>query len=310
MNNYCAVCAQEAGVAAQQVENRADTFKITCPRCGSYTVDQVAGIYAIQHTIGPERALLSGVLRRLTIQGQSPPFIGDLKDIQQLLGAAARPSRSFIDTVEELLLLLASRIGSFFETLKFDKETDYPLLFLRDAGEMNGFIVTAIEMGLLKAEGNQIRISPTGWKRVDELKKHQPKSKQAFVAMWFDPKLDDAWKNGLQPGIESSGYYKAFRIDRKEHNEKIDDQIIAEIRQSGLIVADFTGDRGGVYFEAGYAKGLGLPVIWTCRKDWLDRLHFDTEHYNHIVWSTPDELKTKLNNRIAATVLPPQNLRE
>jgi len=67
--------------------------------------------------------------------------------------------------------------------------------------------------------------------------------------------------------------------NRLEHNEKIDDLIVAEIRKSGLVVADFTGDRGGVYFEAGYARGLGLPVIWPCRKDWLEKLHFDTEHY-------------------------------
>jgi nucleoside 2-deoxyribosyltransferase len=124
--------------------------------------------------------------------------------------------------------------------------------------------------------------------------------------MWFAEEMDDAWANGFQPGVESGGHFKAVRIDRLEHNDKIDDMIVAEIRRSGLMVADFTGDRGGVYFEAGYAKGLGLPVIWTCRQDWMDSLHFDTEHYNHIVWTTPDELRTKLSNRIAATVIPPK----
>ena len=34
------------------------------------------------------------------------------------------------------------------------------------------------------------------------------------------------------------------------------------------MVCDLTGYRGGVYFEAGFASGLGLPVIYTCRKDW------------------------------------------
>ena len=79
--------------------------------------------------------------------------------------------------------------------------------------------------------------------------------------------------------------------------------IVAEIRRSSLLVADFTGHRGGVYFEAGLAMGLGIPVIWTCRTDCVSELHFDTRQYNHIVWTDVPELKTKLVNRIAATVV-------
>jgi hypothetical protein len=50
--------------------------------------------------------------------------------------------------------------------------------------------------------------------------------------------------------------------------------MISQIRRSKFLIADFTGHRGGVYFEAGYAMGLGLPVFWTCRRDDLDKLHF------------------------------------
>ena len=99
---------------------------------------------------------------------------------------------------------------------------------------------------------------------------------------------------------------EAQRIDRKEHSNKIDDEIIAEIRRSRFVVADFTCERekvrGGVYYEAGFALGLGLPVIWTCRKDCLDYLHFDTRQYNHIVWETPEELYARLKARIGAFI--------
>ena len=60
-----------------------------------------------------------------------------------------------------------------------------------------------------------------------------------------------------------------------EHSGKIDDRIIAEIRTAGLVVADFTGSRGGVYYEAGFASGLGIPVIWSCREDHLDQLYWN-----------------------------------
>ena len=130
-------------------------------------------------------------------------------------------------------------------------------------------------------------------------------SSQAFVAMWFDKSMDDASKYGIEKAIEDAGYVP-LRIDRKEHINKIDDEIIAEIRRSRFVVADFThgdeGVRGGVYYEAGFAHGLDLPVIFTCREDAVEALHFDTEHYNHIVWTTPEELREKLKNRILAVI--------
>ena len=74
--------------------------------------------------------------------------------------------------------------------------------------------------------------------------------------MWFDKTMDNFFFNGIQPAIEHDGT-KCIRIDFKEHNNKICDEIIAEIRRSRYLVADFTGNRGGVYYEAGFAYGLG-----------------------------------------------------
>ena len=97
-----------------------------------------------------------------------------------------------------------------------------------------------------------------------------------------------------------------LRIDRKPDVDKIDDEIIAEIRRSRFLVADFThgdkGARGGVYYEAGFAYGLGKPVIYTCRADMVDYLHFDTRQYAHILWETPEELREGLKNKIVARI--------
>jgi nucleoside 2-deoxyribosyltransferase len=143
-----------------------------------------------------------------------------------------------------------------------------------------------------------------GLRRLDQLQRTAPNARQAFVAMWFDTSLDVAWTDGFRPGIEASQYFTAVRVDAIEHSGKIDDRIVAEIRRSGLLVADFTGDRGGVYFEAGLAQGLGIPVIWTCRDDYTGKLHFDTRQYNHIVWKDASDIRTRLENRISATLLP------
>ncbi|MGN6207331.1 hypothetical protein [Asticcacaulis sp.] len=154
-------------------------------------------------------------------------------------------------------------------------------------------------------------ISASGYMRIDALTEVNSNSNQAFVAMWFDPSLDASYENAIEPAIREAGYEP--RIIRKvEHNNKIDDEIIAEIRRSKFVIADFTCGfskdgseaiaRGGVYYEAGFAQGLGLPVIWTCHEDIISHVHFDTRQYNHIVWKDVADLKEKLLNRIRATI--------
>lgn len=130
-------------------------------------------------------------------------------------------------------------------------------------------------------------------------------SETAFVAMWFSPDMTSTYDEGIAPAVEELGY-RPVRIDRQEHNNKIDDEIIAEIRRARFIIADFScgpdGVRGGVYYEAGFAAGLGIPVIHTVRETDVGTLHFDTRQINHIVWSNSPDLRYKLVNRIGATL--------
>jgi hypothetical protein len=126
-------------------------------------------------------------------------------------------------------------------------------------------------------------------------------SKNCFVAMWFDERMAQSFEKGFSLGIMQAGY-TPIRIDGVHHNNKIDDEIIAHIRSSAFIVADFTGQRGGVYFEAGFAMGLGLPIVWTCHKDEVTELHFDVRQYNCLTWNDPEKLARDLKNRIEATI--------
>ena len=165
--------------------------------------------------------------------------------------------------------------------------------------------------GYVRAQSQDFRrggscvLTVAGYDRLAALAASHTPSTQAFVAMWFHPSTQDAWEDGIRPGIVAAGYVP-LRIDQKEHANRIDDEIIAEIRKSRFVVADFThgesGPRGGVYYEAGFAHGLGIPVIFTCRSDILDELHFDTRQYNHIDWETPQELCERLTKRICAVV--------
>jgi hypothetical protein len=144
-------------------------------------------------------------------------------------------------------------------------------------------------------------VSPKGLLAAEALGESHSSSPQGFVAMNFDVALNDAWSNGFDPGIRAAGFYP-FRIDDKDYVGGITDEIMAEIRRSRFVVADYTGQKSGVYFEAGFALGLGRPVIPTCRADEIDKLHFDIRHLNTLRWGTPQELADGLTKRIRAVV--------
>ena len=148
-------------------------------------------------------------------------------------------------------------------------------------------------------------LSVPGYTHLDELRKAVPDSPTVFVAMWFDPSMNEAYEKGIKPAIEQAGYEPVrIDIDRGDHLGKIDDQIIGELRRARFVVADFTrdkeGSRGSVYYEAGFAHGLGLDVLFTCHEDWIRKADFDTRQYSHIVWKEPEDLQKSVREKILA----------
>jgi hypothetical protein len=182
------------------------------------------------------------------------------------------------------------------------------------AQELYGLIRSLTNEGILAMENERFILAPAGFRRMEMIDVGGASTDQAFVAMWFSADVDDAFIYGIEPGLNDAGF-RAFRIDRKEHSNKIDDEIIAEIKRSRFLVADFTCGistdkdgavtaiaRGGVYYEAGFAQGLNMPVIWTVREDQIGLVHFDTRQFNHITWSDPADLKVKLTRRVLAVL--------
>ena len=127
---------------------------------------------------------------------------------------------------------------------------------------------------------------PKGYDRLQQLQQIRQDSTTCFVAMWFNPaEMDNVYKHAIKLAIEYkeegkvNSRFKAVKINDVEHINDINDEIIATIRRSRFMVCDLTGYRGGVYFEAGFAHGLGIPVIYTCRDDWCheDKLRDDQD---------------------------------
>ena len=157
----------------------------------------------------------------------------------------------------------------------------------------------------LAKKSDGLVITPAGWQQIEDWKLNPSQSEKAFIAMSFAKDLLAFFHKGIEPGIRAAGY-EAIRVDRIEHVNRIDDEIFAMIRKTKFVVADFTGNSMGVYFEAGFAQGLGRKVIWTVREDSLKQIHFDMRQFNFITWREK-ELETfakALQNRIEGTIEP------
>lgn len=127
-------------------------------------------------------------------------------------------------------------------------------------------------------------------------------SNKCFIAMSFGSGMEETRKS-IKTVVQRNGF-EPILIDEQniESTQTINDAIIAALRSSKFCIADFTQQKDGVYFESGFAAGLGKPVIYTCHKEHFDKTHFDTNHFPHIIYSSLSELNNKLEEKINAWI--------
>jgi hypothetical protein len=293
----CEVCVDHQ---AATIPSDLDGVHQNCPRCGEFKLSRTVSTI-IRRGLGTDkRARLSGWVREQNRVGSIPTITTANLDkiLARPIPSVAERATALLIEAEQGLINLGDRFNItdprfLAATYSSNKQDVFLLLnILRDQGLAEG-----------KAVGGECEILPRGYMQLDEMKKHTSNSSQGFVAMWFHNDLERIYSNGFEVGILTAGY-DPIRVDRVEHISKIDDEIIRQINASKFVVADFTGHRGGVYFEAGYALGLGLPVFWTCSKDDMRELHFDIRQFNCIDWTTPEELANRLSVRLEAVLGP------
>jgi nucleoside 2-deoxyribosyltransferase len=299
----CPVCKlAEQSVAESDYGERKS---LQCPRCGVFTITGTAEAMARSRDLGPK---ISAWIRGHAESGQPPPIITSetFKETSGLLPDYTVPEKQLL-----LLRALARRSKYPGEEFVLTPALDYPLAWAAGANEFRFHLNTLLQRRLLHSIGSTtgelgnagllVNVTAEGWAYLDEHNRSNVISDQAFVAMAFADELKAAWKDGIEPALSRAGY-RPYRVDAKPHIDRIDAKIVSEIRNSRLVVADVTTQRPGVYFEAGFAIGLGLPVFWSVRKDDLAKVHFDTRQYNHIVWETPADFGEQLEAFVLAVI--------
>jgi hypothetical protein len=182
-----------------------------------------------------------------------------------------------------------------------------------------GFLVSqAVDAGLMKGEAmeyagggcviHSLQLTLAGWQLFENLQRGKSTGRIAFMAMQFgDEELDRVYKDYFKAGVAATGF-DLKRVDEGQPAGLIDDRLRVEIRQCRFLIADLTHENRGAYWEAGFAEGLGKPVIYTCRKDVFEDkakgTHFDTNHHLTVTWESDklDDAVDRLKATIRATL--------
>lgn len=143
-----------------------------------------------------------------------------------------------------------------------------------------------------------------GLQKYYELTQEGSKSSRCFIAMSFNKEDEHIFTNAIQPICQELGF-DAIRVDKRdpEKEQTINDFIIAEIKKCKFLISDYSNQKSGVYFEAGYALGRGKKVIYTCPRKELEKLHFDINHFPVLLYDSIEDLKQQLKAKIESYII-------
>jgi hypothetical protein len=285
----CSICAS-APCEGQQFPVIPDGLRFDCPRCGSYILSYAAAMDFGKNFDLLQRSIFSHIIRRmqsprkdvLIADHQLPTFI-----LQQRLPTPQQQADNLIlwigdnqpspDTAARTTTAFISAwVGA---ALSPDRDKAFAWLNTQ---------LVPLRLYEHQGGGSSIgfQLTMNGWARYQELKKVSSQSRTAFMAMKFgDSILDDVVEHCFKPAVLRAGF-ELRKLTDQQPAGLIDDQIRAALISGRFVIADLTHGSHGAYWEAGYAEGLGLPVIYTCQKRaWEEtKTHFDTNHMVTIIW--------------------------
>lgn len=309
MMGNCPVCKTEG--FADKRPTQFDGDLIECLRCGKYHVSRSISITLernnhVYHT-------LCSWIREQNSYGNIPTLLSHDYD-----SLTSIPDKTIQVKYEKFLTYLSKKgQTSFYEQSILFPEMNLELLgatWSKDENSLKKLIKKGISSGHLdvidkdKTTNNfmTFELSFDGIEFVESLGL-EVNSNKIFMAFHFTDEMKKQFESTIRRAVAdaSDNKLEAVRVSSSstDHDTKIDDELIGMLKSSKAVIADFTGQRNAVYYEAGYAMGLGIPVIWTCRSDNMDKLSFDTRQYPHIEWKDKEDLYEQVVNRLKAKIL-------
>lgn len=310
MNSNCPVC--NTANAEETVVGGGNEYLWSCHRCGDFRLLFPSG--DLPHMLKGdlrERAALSHWIRTEYEANRAKPtkLTGELvRDIIK------NPRPDVTEQADNFIRWIGDNGKTFDEHIDVDKSAIQAII---GSATFDEFVIVfghLRDKGVIQHQGGRdnvyarVRLSFLGWERYHELKQATSDSRKAFMAMQYNElQLEDIVDKVFRPAVAETGY-ALFVLRDNPKAGLIDDRLRAEIRAARFLIADLTHGNAGAYWEAGYAEGLGKPVIYTCEKkvfeDSQSRPHFDTNHHQTVLWDAgrPEVAAKELQVTICASL--------
>jgi len=293
----CPVCENASGGKCLKVPTRRDTSGYECEVCGKYEITRSAlddWFAANQSRLTPiQRAALSHRLR--TAVRESKPLMITTDWLKHFAADSGLPSPAV--QAANIIRYVGDEVSRSGEPLT-RLPVDFPAIIGAPNREFAARLAKELsERGILHAtdasssDGTsllRINLTLDGWEQYEAEKRGQIAGNYGFIAMKFDdPILDPFVETVVKPAVKSNIGYDLVDMRNVASAGIIDNIMRAQIRDAAFVIVDLTHDNSGAYWEAGYAEGLGKPVIYTCERGKFKtaKTHFDTNHCTTVVWS-------------------------
>lgn len=296
MSDNCPVCKTVLNEKTPTKNSAFSTYAYDCLRCGKFVFtfrERDLEMALNNSDDNDKRAVLSHNIRKMQKDDSEVILNGNL--ITEIL---KKPLPSLNDQANNLIIWFAENVPpgeqyfvqpSTYQSIIGAKSPgclSLTLKYLLDKGFLDGEMAEA--SGVLGRA--DVTLSFDGWQYYDQLKRGAIDSRKAFMAMEYgDKELDKIVEDHFTPAVADTGFV-LYRLDKNPKGGLIDDRLRVEIRNSRFLISDLTHENSGAYWEAGYAEGLGKPVIYTCKKEKFDKdkSHFDTNHHLTVKWDADD----------------------
>lgn len=292
--------------------NGVDATFFSCPMCGEFVLSRSL-IDTLPHKLQVHKdaaAKISHALRTMQQTNKGAELYATT--VAEVLN---RPLPRPKEQADLLIRWLAENVEGPGKTTWIEPSTHSSIIGAKSPEGFALIVSHLFDIGLvtgniIEAMGAPGRAYATlsfgGWDYYEKLLQGGAEYRKAFMAMKFgDSDLDQLLENIFKPSAKQAGF-ELFRLDDQPRAGLIDDRLRVEIQASDFVIADLTHDNLGAYWEAGYAEGLGKPVIYTCEKNKFEgqKTHFDTNHHLTIIWDkvSPKEAGEKLKATIRATL--------
>ncbi len=122
-----------------------------------------------------------------------------------------------------------------------------------------------------------------------------------LVLCSFDPDMDPVF-DAIVCAAEAIGM-RAARVKDFQGDFRITDKILTLVQAARLVVVDLSHERPNVYFELGYARGLGKTVITILRSG--TTAHFDVRDWTYLEYTDSRPLEHQLRERFQFEIESP-----